>query len=170
MLFRSVSGQSKYLQENIVTTRGGRFVIPVKAEYRNEVKGLIHDTSSSGATLFIEPMAVVEANNELRELESKEEHEIERIIRDLSAGVAVSGNSLTLDYLNITELAFIFTCAELSYKMNAAAPQIVDRPLVDLYRARHPLLDKDKVVPITVSLGRDYRMLVITGQIGRAHV
>ena len=163
LLQKYVSGQSKYLQENIVTTRGGRFVIPVKAEYRNEVKGLIHDTSSSGATLFIEPMAVVEANNELRELESKEEHEIERIIRDLSAGVAVSGNSLTLDYLNITELAFIFTCAELSYKMNAAAPQIVDRPLVDLYRARHPLLDKDKVVPITVSLGRDYRMLVITG-------
>lgn len=163
LLQKYVSGQSKYLQENIVTTRGGRFVIPVKAEYRNEVKGLIHDTSSSGATLFIEPMAVVEANNELRELESKEEHEIERIIRDLSAGVAVSGNSLTLDYLNITELAFIFTCAELSYKMNAAAPQIVDRPLVELYRARHPLLDKDKVVPITVSLGRDYRMLVITG-------
>lgn len=163
LLQKYVSGQSKYLQENIVTTRGGRFVIPVKAEYRNEVKGLIHDTSSSGATLFIEPMAVVEANNELRELESKEEHEIERIIRDLSAGVAVSGNSLTLDYLNITELAFIFTCVELSYKMNAAAPQIVDRPLVELYRARHPLLDKDKVVPITVSLGRDYRMLVITG-------
>ncbi len=163
LLQKYVSGQSKYLQENIVTTRGGRFVIPVKAEYRGEVKGLIHDTSSSGATLFIEPMAVVEANNELRELESKEEHEIERIIRDLSAGVAVSGNSLTLDYLNITELAFIFTCAELSYKMNAAAPQIVDRPLVDLYKARHPLLDKDTVVPITVSLGKDYRMLVITG-------
>lgn len=163
LLQKYVSGQSKYLQENIVTTRGGRFVIPVKAEYRNEVKGLIHDTSSSGATLFIEPMAVVEANNEMRELESKEEHEIERIIRDLSAGVAVSGNAITLDYLNITELAFIFTCAELSYKMNATSPQIVDRPLIDLYRARHPLLDKDKVVPITVSLGKDYRMLVITG-------
>lgn len=163
LLQKYVSGQSKYLQENIVTTRGGRFVIPVKAEYRGEVKGLVHDTSSSGATLFIEPMAVVEANNELRELESKEEHEIERIIRDLSAGVAVSGSSLNLDYLNITELAFIFTCAELSYKMNAAAPQIVDRPLVDLYKARHPLLDKETVVPITVSLGKDYKMLVITG-------
>ncbi len=163
LLQRYVSGQSKYLQENIVTTRGGRFVIPVKAEYRNEVKGLIHDTSSSGATLFIEPIAVVEANNELRELESKEEHEIERIIRDLSSGVAVSANALNLDYLNITELAFIFTCAEFSYKLNASAPCIVDRPIVDLYRARHPLLDKDKVVPITVSLGKDYKMLVITG-------
>ena len=158
-----VSGQSKYLQENIVTTRGGRFVIPVKAEYRNEVKGLIHDTSQSGATLFIEPMAVVEANNELRELESKEAHEIERILRDLSAGVAVSARSIELDYLNITELAFIFACADLSYKMDATAPKISDKKVIELYRARHPLLDKKTVVPITVTLGRDYKMLVITG-------
>ncbi|MGN1408653.1 MAG: endonuclease MutS2, partial [Eubacteriales bacterium] len=158
-----VSKQSKYLQENIVTTRGGRFVIPVKAEYRNEVKGLIHDTSQSGATLFVEPMAVVEANNEMRELESREEHEIERIIRDLSAGIAVSGDSLNLDYLNITELGFIFACAELSYKMDAAAPVISDKPIIELNRARHPLLDKSKVVPITVTLGTDYKMLVITG-------
>ncbi|MBP3377867.1 MAG: endonuclease MutS2 [Clostridia bacterium] len=158
-----VSCQSKYLQENIVTTRGGRFVIPVKAEYRNEVKGLIHDTSQSGATLFIEPMAVVEANNELRELESKEAHEIERILRDLSAGVAVSARSIELDYLNITELAFIFACADLSYKMDATAPKISDKKVIELYRARHPLLDKKTVVPITVTLGRDYKMLVITG-------
>ncbi len=163
LLQKYTSGQSKYLQENIVTTRGGRFVIPVKAEYRNEVKGLIHDTSQSGATLFIEPMAVVEANNELRELQSKEEHEIERILRDLSAGIAVSGNSLTLDYLNITELAFIFACADLSYKMNATAPEIMDKPVIDIIKGRHPLLDKAKVVPITVSLGESYRMLVITG-------
>ncbi|MBE6617716.1 MAG: endonuclease MutS2 [Ruminococcaceae bacterium] len=158
-----VSGQSKYLQENIVTTRGGRFVIPVKAEYRNEVKGLIHDTSHSGATLFIEPMAVVEANNELRELDSKEAHEIERILRDLSAGVAVSARSMELDYLNITELAFIFACADLSYKMDATAPKISDKKVIELYRARHPLLDKKTVVPITVTLGKDYKMLVITG-------
>lgn len=158
-----VSKQSKYLQENIVTTRGGRFVIPVKAEYRNEVKGLIHDTSQSGATLFVEPMAVVEANNEMRELQSREEHEIERIIRDLSAGIAVSGDSLNLDYLNITELGFIFACAELSYKMNASAPKITEKPLIELYKARHPLLDKGKVVPITVTLGNEYKMLVITG-------
>ncbi len=163
LLQKYTSGQSKYLQENIVTTRGGRFVIPVKAEYRNEVKGLVHDTSQSGATLFIEPMAVVEANNELRELQAKEEHEIERILRDLSAGIAVSGDSLTLDYLNITELAFIFACADLSYKMDAAPPEILDKPMIELYRARHPLLDKSKVVPITVSLGQSYKMLVITG-------
>ncbi|MBQ4591460.1 MAG: endonuclease MutS2 [Clostridia bacterium] len=163
MLQKYVSGQSKYLQENIVTTRGGRFVIPVKAEYRSEVKGLIHDTSQSGATLFIEPMNVVEANNELRELESKETHEIERILRDLSAGVAVSGNAIILNYLNITELAFIFACASLSYKMDASPAQISEKKKIELYRARHPLLDPKTVVPITVSLGRDYQMLVITG-------
>lgn len=163
MLQKYVSGQSKYLQENIVTTRGGRFVIPVKAEYRSEVKGLIHDTSQSGATLFIEPMNVVEANNELRELESKEAHEIERILRDLSAGVAVSGDSLVLDYLNITELAFVFACASLSYKMDASPANISEKKKIELYRARHPLLDPKTVVPITVSLGQDYRMLVITG-------
>ncbi len=163
MLQKYVSGQSKYLQENIVTTRGGRFVIPVKAEYRSEVKGLIHDTSQSGATLFIEPMNVVEANNELRELESKETHEIERILRDLSAGVAVSGTAIILNYLNITELAFIFACAALSYKMDASPAHISEKKKIELYRARHPLLDPKTVVPITVSLGRDYKMLVITG-------
>ena len=163
MLQKYVSGQSKYLQENIVTTRGGRFVIPVKAEYRSEVKGLIHDTSQSGATLFIEPMNVVEANNELRELESKETHEIERILRDLSAGVAVSGNAIVLNYLNITELAFIFACASLSYKMDASPANISDKKKIELYRARHPLLDPKTVVPISVTLGRDYKMLVITG-------
>ncbi|MBR5365237.1 MAG: endonuclease MutS2 [Clostridia bacterium] len=163
ILQKYVSGQSKYLQENIVTTRGGRFVIPVKAEYRNEVKGLVHDTSSSGATIFIEPMAVVEANNELRELEAREAHEIERILRDLSAGIAVSGQTLVLDYLNITELAFIFACGELSFAMNAAAPQIAEKRVIELYRARHPLLDKKTVVPISITLGRDYQMVVITG-------
>lgn len=163
LLQRYVSGQSKYLQENIVTTRGGRFVIPVKAEYRNEIKGLVHDTSQSGATVFIEPMSVVEANNELRELESKEAHEIERILRDLSGGVAVSGDNLGYNYLNITELAFIFACAELSYKMDASPATITDKKIVELYRARHPLLDSKSVVPITVTLGKDYRMIVITG-------
>jgi len=163
VLQKYVSGTSKYLQENIVTTRGGRFVIPVKAEYRNEVKGLIHDTSQSGATLFVEPMAVVEANNELRELESKEAHEIERILRDLSAGVAVSADALILNYLNITELAFVFACADLSYKMEASAPTINTERIVKLDRARHPLLDRKTVVPISVTLGEKFNMLVITG-------
>jgi len=158
-----VSGSSKYLQENIVTSRGGRYVIPVKAEYRNEVKGLIHDTSQSGATIFIEPMAVVEANNELRTLESRETHEIERILRDLSAGVAVSGHALELNYLNINELAFLFACADLSYQMDASPAKISHRQEITLYKARHPLLDKTKVVPITVALGEGQQMLVITG-------
>ena len=158
-----VSGSSKYLQENIVTSRGGRYVIPVKAEYRNEVKGLIHDTSQSGATIFIEPMAVVEANNELRTLESREAHEIERILRDLSAGVAVSGPALELNYLNINEMAFLFACADLSYQMDASPAKISNKQEITLYKARHPLLDKTKVVPITVALGEGQQMLVITG-------
>jgi len=158
-----VSGSSKYLQENIVTSRGGRYVIPVKAEYRNEVKGLIHDTSQSGATIFIEPMAVVEANNELRTLESREAHEIERILRDLSAGVAVSGQAMVLNYLNINEMAFLFACADLSYRMDASPAKISQKQEITLFKARHPLLDKNKVVPITVALGEGQQMLVITG-------
>lgn len=162
-----VSGgtKSKYLQENIITTRAGRYVVPVKAEYRNEVKGLIHDTSSTGATLFVEPMSVVEANNELRELESREAREIERILFAFSAKVAENEHALSLNYMNITELAFIFSCAALSARMNASAPRITDKREIILKNARHPLLDRDKVVPITVKLGVEagYNMLVITG-------
>ncbi len=159
----SGSSMSKYLQENIVTTRGGRFVIPVKAEYKNEVKGLVHDVSSSGATLFIEPSAIVEANNELKTLESLEKHEIERILAEFSAQVAEKSEDLNLDYLNITELAFIFAKADLSYKMEAEEPVITDKREICLIKARHPLLHVKKVVPITVSLGGDYSLLVITG-------
>ena len=154
---------SKFLQENIVTTRGGRFVIPVKAEYRGEVKGLIHDTSASGATLFVEPMAIVDANNELRTLESNETHEIERILSELSAACADISHSVTLNYLNITDLSFIFACAALSSQMDASEPILSDKQEMRLMDARHPLLDPKKVVPITVTLGEKYRMLVITG-------
>ena len=154
---------SKYLQENIVTQRNGRYVVPVKAEHRNDVKGLIHDTSSSGATVFVEPMAVVDANNELRMLESKEAHEIERILAEFSSDIASFAPSLNLNYRNITELAFAFGCAMLSEKMDARPPRIVDERRCDLIRARHPLIDKSTVVPITVSLGGDYDTLVITG-------
>ncbi|MBR7185869.1 MAG: endonuclease MutS2 [Clostridia bacterium] len=156
-------GNNRYLQENIITMRNGRYVIPVKAEYKNEVKGLIHDTSSSGATMFIEPMAVVDANNELRTLESREQHEIERILAALSADVAACSGSLSLNYRNITELAFVFACAELSNRMNAVAPTITEERFVNLRGARHPLIDKDKVVPIHVSIGEGYDTLVITG-------
>ncbi len=161
--YTSGGAMSKYLQENIVTTRGGRFVIPVKSEYKSEVKGLVHDVSSSGATLFIEPSAVVDANNELRTLESLEKHEIERILAELSALCADSADALRRDYLNICELSFIFAKAELSFKMDAIEPEITDERYLSLVKARHPLLDAERVVPITVSLGRDYSMLVITG-------
>ena len=154
---------SKYLQENIVTQRGGRYVIPVKVEYRNEVKGLVHDSSSSGATVFIEPMAVVEANNELRMLENKEKAEIERILSELSASIAGISPALILNYQNITELAFLFACANLSIKMRAVEPIINERKACNLVAARHPLIDKESVVPISVAIGYDYDTLIITG-------
>ena len=154
---------SKYLQENIVTTRNGRYVIPVKAECRNEIKGLVHDTSSSGATIFVEPTAVVEANNELRVLESKEEHEIERILSELSAAVSENSNAIWLNYRNITELAFYFACAQMSYAVNGCAPTVTDERIIELKRARHPLIDKSRVVPINVSLGDGYDTMIITG-------
>ena len=156
---------AKYLQENIVTSRNGRYVIPVKTEYKNEVKGLVHDTSSSGATLFIEPMAVVEANNELRVLQSKEQHEIERILAELSEAVSNATGVLTLNYYNIVTLSFCFACAELSAAMNAAAPALSEDGTFRLIRARHPLIDRDRVVPINVALGGEcgYDTVIITG-------
>jgi len=153
----------KYLQENIVTMRNGRYVVPVKAEYRSEMKGLVHDTSSSGATLFVEPMAVVEANNELRELASAEAHEIDRILSALSAEVAEFSSAISLNYHNITELALIFASASLALSMRAEMPVITRERVVELKRARHPLIARDKVVPIDVAIGRDFDTLVITG-------
>ena len=154
---------SKILQENLVTVRNGRYVVPVKAECKNEMKGLIHDTSSSGATIFVEPMAIVEANNELRMLQSREEHEIEKILFSLSADVSAASESLRLNYLNITDLAFCFACAELSFRMKASEPIISGDRSLCLCRARHPLIDPKKVVPIGVSLGDGYDTLIITG-------
>lgn len=153
----------KYLQENIVTMRNGRYVVPVKAEYKNEMKGLVHDTSSSGATLFIEPMAVVEANNELRELSSAEGHEIERVLSAMSADVAEFSSAIALNYHNITELAFYFACGSLALSMRAEMPRITKERVLNLKRARHPLIPRDKVVPIDVSLGEDFDTLIITG-------
>ena len=159
-----ISGSySKILQDNIVTMRNGRYVIPVKAECKNELKGLIHDTSSSGATIFVEPMAVVDANNELRMLHSKEEHEIERILYSFSSDISAASESLRLNYLNLTELAFLFTCAELSLRMGAVEPHISGDQTVELRRARHPLIDPQKVVPTNIKIGGDYDTLIITG-------
>ena len=154
---------AKYLQENIVTTRNGRYVIPVKAECKNEVKGLIHDTSSSGATIFVEPVAVVEANNELRVLESKEQHEIDKILAALSALVSENSNAIWLNYRNITELAFAFACAQMSYAINGSTPIVTEERVIELKRARHPLIDKDRVVPINVRLGDGFDTMIITG-------
>ena len=162
-LQKLISGQSKYLQENIVTMRGGRYVIPVKAECKAEVKGLIHDTSSSGSTIFVEPMAVVDANNEIRILHTKEEREIERILAELSSAVGDVADALWLNYKNINELAFVFACGELSASMRGVAPMISGDRSVNLVGARHPLIDKDKVVPISISLGDTFDTLVITG-------
>ncbi len=159
-----VSGpRSKYLQDNLVTLRNGRYVVPVKAEYRNEIRGLLHDTSASGATLFIEPLAVVEANNELRDLGAKEQREIDRILGELSARCAECSGTLLTDYRIVTDLAFWFSCAALAEQMKATSPRIEPCPVVDLRRARHPLLNPKTVVPIDVSLGRDFDTLVITG-------
>ena len=162
-LQKLISGNSRYLQENIVTMRGGRYVIPVKAECKAEVKGLIHDTSATGATIFIEPMAVVDANNEIRILHTKEEREIERILAELSSAVGEVSDALWLDYKNINELAFVFACGELSASMKGVAPMISGDRAVNLVGARHPLIDKDKVVPISISLGDSFDTLVITG-------
>jgi len=163
-LQRYVSGEySKYLQENIITMRNGRYVIPVRSEYRNEIKGLVHDTSASGATLFIEPMAVVEANNELRVLETKEQAEIEKILFHLTTEVSRFSEILKADYDILCDLGVVFAKAELSFRMNAISPIVTSRRNVNLKKARHPLLDKDKVVPIDVSIGNGYTMLVVTG-------
>lgn len=159
----SVGSHSKYLQENIVTMRNGRYVVPVKAECKNEIKGLLHDTSASGATMFIEPSQVVEANNELRMLQSREEHEIERILAELSSAVSDCSRAIWLDYMNISELSFIFACATLSERMRATSPAISKGRTVNLIRARHPLIDRDKVVPINLRIDDGNDTLIITG-------
>ncbi|MCQ2435530.1 MAG: endonuclease MutS2 [Clostridia bacterium] len=161
--FVTGSAYAKCLQEQIVTMRDGRYVIPVKAECRNEIKGLVHDTSSSGATLFIEPLSVVESNNELRLLEKQEHDEIERILSELSADIADNSDAILANYRHITLLAFIFAKGSFSFKLDATAPEITDERRVNLLRARHPLLNKDTVVPITVSVGHGYDTLIITG-------
>ena len=162
----SSGAYSKYLQENIITMRNGRYVIPVKSEYRNEIKGLVHDTSSSGATLFVEPLNVVETNNEIKVLERAETFEIDRILAELSADTAAFDERMLLNYQNITELALIFAKSELSYRLTANPVKIKEELSVEFIKARHPLLalkDKKGVVPINIAIGGDYKTLVITG-------
>ena len=158
-----IGEKAKHLREALVTMRNGRYVLPVKSEDKNDIKGLIHDTSGTGATLFIEPLSVVEANNELRTLMGQENAEIERILAEFSAEIADFGMQLASNYRNITEIAFCFACSELSYKMNAVRPIFNSKKEVSYQKARHPLLDASSVVPINVSLGNEYNMLVVTG-------
>lgn len=155
--------KAKHLRESLVTMRNGRYVLPVKVENKNEISGLVHDTSGTGATLFIEPMAVVEANNELRTLASEESAEIERILAEFSSQIADFSLQLKNNYNSVTEIAFYFALSELSFKMNAIAPKFTEDKHISFSMARHPLLDKAKVVPITISVGNSYNMLVITG-------
>lgn len=159
----SVGSHSKYLQENIVTMRNGRYVVPVKAECKNEIRGLVHDTSASGATIFVEPSQVVDANNELNILRSREEHEIERILAELSAAVSDTSRALWLNCRNISEIAFCFACATLSERMRGVSPAIPRGRTVDLKHARHPLIDKDRVVPIDLRIDGGNDTLIITG-------
>jgi len=154
---------AKVLQDPIITMRSDRYVVPVKSEYRGTFPGLVHDVSSSGATLFIEPMQVVELNNELRVLDSKEKEEIERILMNLSKEAASFSDEITMSYESLVELDFIFAKAKLSYKMNASAPQISPKGKIDLIGARHPLLDAKTAVPIDVRLGDDFDTLIVTG-------
>jgi DNA mismatch repair protein MutS2 len=153
----------KYLQDPIVTMRSGRFVVPVRTECRADVPGLIHDTSASGATVFIEPMPVVEANNELRLLGVKEQKEIERILAQLSAEVGEFADRIEDNIRAATKLDFIFAKARLGYKMKASAPEMGTDGMVDLHKARHPLIAADKVVPVDIRLGGDFDTLVVTG-------
>ena len=161
-LIKSRSTQ-KFLQEAIVTMRDGRYVVPVRSEYKNEVSGLVHDTSATGQTFFIEPMSVVEANNEIRVLKSREQAEIERITQELSARVGENADSIANNFRVAQILELYFAKANLGAKMRGVAANIVSEPRISLHQARHPLIDQKSVVPITVELGGAYSSLMITG-------
>lgn len=153
----------KFLRDSIVTMRNGRYVVPVKIEHRNEISGLVHDTSSSGATVFIEPAAVVEANNEIKVLQGKERDEIERILFELSVEAGGFYEGIKASYECAVELNLIFAKAKLAYQMKATAPILNDEAVINLKAARHPLIDPKKVVATDISLGKDFDTLVITG-------
>lgn len=154
---------SKYLQEQIITMRSDRYVIPVKSECRGEIKGILHDTSSTGATLFIEPVGVVEANNEIRDLMGKEKEEIERILSELTEEVASVSTLLSMSYKIVSELDLIFARSKYALSGDSYRPVLNDKGLVNIEKARHPLLPKNTVVPTDIKLGQDFDTLVITG-------
>ncbi len=157
------SHYKKFLQDPIITMRSDRYVIPVRSEYKNEVPGIVHDTSASGATMFIEPMSVVNSNNEIRDLKNREEIETERILMELSALAAENAHAVFVDYSCVSRLDFMFCKGRLSLDMNGTEPILNDSGIIDFKRARHPLIDKDSVVANDICLGRDYDSLVVTG-------
>ncbi len=161
-LIKSQSNQ-KYLQEALVTQRDGRYVVPVKAEFKGQISGLVHDASATGATLFIEPMSVVEANNEIRILKNQEFIEIERIIRDMSEQVGLYADVLIQSYEAALKLEEYFAKSNLAGKMKAVMPEICEEPVLVLKKARHPLIPSEQVVPTTIILGEEYTSLIITG-------
>ncbi len=151
------------LQDNLITQRNGRYCLPVRAEYKGQFQGMIHDQSSTGSTLFIEPMAIVRLNNELRELAIKEQEEIEKVLADLSNQAAEQEENLTYDFATLTELDFIFARAALSKQMKGSEPVFNQKGILNIKKGRHPLIDAKKVVPIDIMLGKDFSMLIITG-------
>lgn len=157
------SHYKKFLREPIVTMRSDRYVIPVRAEYKSEVPGIVHDASATGQTIFIEPMSVVNANNEIRDLRAREQREIERILAELSALAAEHSHELFVDYRELSELDFIFAKGKLSLDMNAAEPRLNGKGIINLKQARHPLIDRDKVVANDIAFGREIDSLIVTG-------
>ena len=157
------SGTRSYLQEAVITMRNDRYCIPVKAEYKNQVPGMIHDQSSTGSTLFIEPMSVVKLNNDLKEQFLKEKEEIDVILADLSNLTGEYIPYIREDYQILTELDFIFAKAQLAKKQNGMAPEFNTEGRIRIRQGRHPLLDSHKVVPIDVVLGEDFHLLIVTG-------
>lgn len=157
------SSMGAMLQDNLITMRGGRYCLPVKAEYRSQVQGMIHDQSSSGSTLFIEPIAVVKLNNDLRELAAKEKEEIEKILAELSNQCGEYIEELSTNVTVMTHLDFVFAKASLSRSYSGSEPIFNEKGYINIKKGRHPLLDKKKVVPIDISIGKDYRLLLVTG-------
>ncbi len=155
--------ESKFLQDGIITMRDNRYVLPVRAEYKRNIKGFIHDRSATGATFFIEPEEVLEMNNELRSLAIDEKEEVERILGELSRRVGFMANELTTDIAILEEIDMAYACAEFSYKLSCVKPEMNGEGIIVIEQGRHPLIDRKKVVPVSLSLGKEYRFLLISG-------